>query len=328
MTTNNHDSVPRRATTAVQHPRAQHLAGRLLSWPRRERTADMTSPTVPHSTVPQPVHRRVLRQYHATTLAHARHATEELVRDGFNTGDVPYGYRARRVRVTPPNRRPRWRTRLTIEPVEASTVRMIFIWRGTDHLTLQQIQHRLTASRYPAPLNPDTGQPGVWTVPMIRAILRNPKYLGHQIWGRTHHGKPLPHSAWVWSAARAHPPLITTEEYAAANLALPAAHATHQPHERGTTPPRTGPVMDSNYYPDGLTIEIINELQRQVDDELRQQGYPVSPESPTPSHEAPAPTRAARRRRTRHRTADASGRNRPAHDSHAPAGVERRERAA
>jgi hypothetical protein len=86
--------------------------------------------------------------------------------------------------------------------------------------------------------------------------------------------------------------------------------------------------MDSNYYPDGLTLEIINQLQRQVDDELRQQGYPVPPEPPTPSHESPAPTRTARRRKTRRRTADASGHSRPAPSGRSPTGVERRERAA
>jgi hypothetical protein len=86
--------------------------------------------------------------------------------------------------------------------------------------------------------------------------------------------------------------------------------------------------MDSNYYPDGLTLEIINELQRQVDDELRQQGYPVPPESQTPSHESAAPTRAARRRRTPRRIADASGRGRPAPGGHSPAEVGQRERAA
>jgi hypothetical protein len=237
MSTNNHDSVPRRAATAGQYSRAQRLAVRLLPWPRRGRTADTTSPTVPDSTVPWPIRQRALREYHTDNLAQARHAAEELVRAGFNTGDVPYGYRAHRVRVTPPNHRPRWRTRLTIEPVEASTVRMIFIWRGTDHLTIREIQRRLAASRYPTPLDPDTGQPAVWTVPMVRAILRNPKYLGHQIWGRTHHGKPVPRTAWVWSHAWAHPPLITTEEYAAAH-----------PHSPPLTPP-TNPTDAGQHHP-------------------------------------------------------------------------------
>lgn len=163
------------------------------------------------------VRQDVLREYHAANLAAARAASEEMVRAGFNTGDVPYGYRAHRVRVTPAGRRLRWRTRLAIEPVEASTVRMIFLWRGGDRLPLTEIRRRLTMSRYPAPLDPDTGQPGVWTLAIVRAILRNPKYLGRQVWGRTHHGKRAPRTAWVWSAVWVHPPLITAEEFAAAN---------------------------------------------------------------------------------------------------------------
>jgi hypothetical protein len=86
--------------------------------------------------------------------------------------------------------------------------------------------------------------------------------------------------------------------------------------------------MASNYYPDGLALEIINELQRQVDDELRQQGYPVPPQSPTPSNESAAPTSTPRRRRTPHRTTDACGRTFPAPRSHSPAEAEQRERAA
>jgi len=163
------------------------------------------------------VRQRVLRDYHAINLATARTGSEELVRAGFNTGDVPYGYRARRIRVTPAGRRSRWRTRLLIEPVEASTVRMIFAWRGEDRLSTTEIRRRLTASRYPAPLDPDTGRTGVWTVAVIRAILRNPKYLGRQVWGRTHHGKQVPRSEWIWSEVWVHPPIVTPAEFAAAN---------------------------------------------------------------------------------------------------------------
>lgn len=35
--------------------------------------------------------------------------------------------------------------------------------------------------------------------------------------------------------------------------------------------------MATNHYPDGLTIEAITALQREVDDELRREGYPVPP---------------------------------------------------
>jgi hypothetical protein len=165
---------------------------------------------------------RVLRDYHASNLATARTGSEDLVRAGFNTGDVPYGYRAECIRVTPVGRRPRWRTRLLIEPAEASAVRMIFAWRGEDRLSTTEIRHRLAGSGYPAPLDPDTGQTGVWTVAVIRSILRNPKYLGRQVWGRTHHGKRVPRSEWIWSEVWVHPPVITPAEFATANPRFPS----------------------------------------------------------------------------------------------------------
>jgi hypothetical protein len=167
--------------------------------------------------VPWQLRERVLRDYHAANLIRARRSAEELVRAGFNTGAVPFGYRAQRVRVSPPGRRPRWRTRLVIDPVEAAAVKMIFMWRVTERASSAEIRRRLTAARYPAPLDPETGQPGAWTRAAVRAILRNPKYTGHQVWGRRHHGRRAPRTQWVWSATWAHPPLITPEEFAAAN---------------------------------------------------------------------------------------------------------------
>ena len=206
------DHIPRWAATACRQTFGQRLTAmgaRLFG--------SATEPDSGEATPSWPVRQHVLRDYHAANLAAARTVSEELVRAGFNTGDVPYGYRARRVRVTPAGRRARWRTRLLIEPVEASTVRMIFVWRGEDRLSTTEIRRRLAASRYPAPLDPETGEPGVWTVAIVRAILGNPKYLGRQVWGRTHHGKPTPRADWVWSKAWVHPPLVTAEEFAAAD---------------------------------------------------------------------------------------------------------------
>ena len=218
--------IPRWAATAGRDSLLTCLAANCARLFRVTRRSRARSGTDPNSGWPQPswkIRQHVLRDYHAANLATARAVSEELVRAGFNTGDVPYGYRAHRVRVQPPRRRPRWRTRLGIEPVEASTVRMIFLWRGEDRLPLWEIRRRLTVSRYPAPLDPNTGQPGVWTQAIVRAILRNPKYLGRQVWGRTHHGKPVPDAKWVWSNAWAHPPLITVEEFTAVQ-ASPAHH--------------------------------------------------------------------------------------------------------
>jgi hypothetical protein len=121
--------VQRRAATADQHTfRAPRWASRLFC--SRRRTTDDNGPEVIASGVPWSVRDRVLREYHATTVAEARRGSEAMVRAGFNTGAVPYGYRARRVRIAPAGRRPRWRTRLVIEPAEAATVKMIFAWRA------------------------------------------------------------------------------------------------------------------------------------------------------------------------------------------------------
>ncbi|MBE1468196.1 hypothetical protein [Kibdelosporangium phytohabitans] len=111
----------------------------------------VTEPETGKATPSRRVRQHVLRDYHAANLAAARTASEELVRAGFNTGDVPYGYRAQRIRITPAGRRPRWRTRLLIEPVEASTVRMIFLWRGEDRLSTREIRHRVPLPRAVAP---------------------------------------------------------------------------------------------------------------------------------------------------------------------------------
>jgi hypothetical protein len=182
MTTNtNQNGFPGWAATAGRRSLAQRIAAhgaRLFGSSKQQSTVGKGSSANESSDVPWTIRRRVLSEYHAATLAQARRGSEELVRAGFNTGDVPYGYRAQRVQVTPAGRRARWRTRLVIEPVEAATVRMIFAWRGEDRLPTKEIRRRLAVSRYPAPLNPETGQPGMWTVVIVRAILRNPKYLG------------------------------------------------------------------------------------------------------------------------------------------------------
>lgn len=138
--------------------------------------------------MPWSVRQRVLREYHAGNLAQARRTSEEMVRAGFNTGAVPYGYRTQRVRVAPAGRRPRWRTRLVIEPVEAE-----------DGLAITAIRQRLVVARYLAPLDPETEQPGVWTRAVIRAILRKPKYTGRQVWaaattGGTHRQRRSGHT--------------------------------------------------------------------------------------------------------------------------------------
>src|SRR5262249_46353778 len=126
-------TTPRDDTTDRPARRFRRAVTRPLRTFRRtadDHHAGQAAPPV----IPADIRAQVLRDYHATNLAHARHAAEELVRAGCNTGTVPYGYRPRPVRIAPTGGRPRWRHRLVIEPVEAATVKMIFTWRGQDRL--------------------------------------------------------------------------------------------------------------------------------------------------------------------------------------------------
>lgn len=170
-----------------------------------------TSPTGRLTTLAAPAPR-------SHSLSSPAQGAAAWVRAGWNTGGVPYGYRARRVLVTPAHGRPRWRSHLIIEPVEAATVALIFTWRAADHLTTSEIARRLNAARYPRPLDPATGQPRPWTPRLIRTIITNPKYLGRQAWGRTHHGRPVPAQDWTWSTPNPHLTLVTAETFAAAQL--------------------------------------------------------------------------------------------------------------
>jgi Recombinase len=221
MTTNsNPDGVPRWAATAGRRSLAQRLAAhgaRLFCPSKRPPTDRDSGPTTDSGDVPWALRQRVLREYHTVTLAQARRGSEELVRAGFNTGAVPYGYRPRRVRISPAGRRPRWRTRLVIEPAEAIAVKLIFRWHVEAELDTGAIRRRLIEAHCPAPRDPETRLEGVWTRAAVRAILRNPKYTGHQVWGRLHHGRRVPRAQWVWSQEWVHPPLITVAEFTAAN---------------------------------------------------------------------------------------------------------------
>lgn len=170
--------------------------------------------TSPDSCLPSPV----LRDYHATTLAAARRSAEELVRAGWHTGPVPYGYLPACVRISPHGRRPRHRTRLIVNRIEALVVQLIFLWRvylefDIDAIT-RGLLHRPRSS--PGPVDPETGLPRAWTPALVRAVL-NPKYTGRQVWGRHHHGRRIPRAQWFWPETWVHPPLITVAEFTAAN---------------------------------------------------------------------------------------------------------------
>ena len=78
------------------------------------------------------------------------------------------------------------------------------------------IAARLNAdpARYPAP----TGKG--WTTQTVYAILGNPKYTGHMVYGRirTRNGRrvTVPQSEWLWSPEPVHPAIVDRDTWAAA----------------------------------------------------------------------------------------------------------------
>ena len=104
---------------------------------------------------------------------------------GWNIGPAPYGYQADKVTHPVPYKaaQGRTKTRLALDPGRAPVVAQIFAWRTEDKLGMTTITGRLNAdpAAYPPP-----GEAG-WSVNSVRAILGNPKYTGHMVFGRRRH---------------------------------------------------------------------------------------------------------------------------------------------
>jgi DNA invertase Pin-like site-specific DNA recombinase len=147
--------------------------------------------------------------------------------DGWNIGPAPYGYRADRIAHPVPAKasQGRTKTRLAPDPQRAPVVEQIFTWRVVHKLGMPTIAARLNAdpARYPAPAGSG------WTAQSVFAILRNPKYSGHMVYGRirTRNGRrvTVPDSEWLWSPEPVHPAIIDRATWHAAQ-AIGAEHAT------------------------------------------------------------------------------------------------------
>jgi hypothetical protein len=121
--------------------------------------------------------------------------------DGWNIGPAPYGYLADRIPHPVPAKasQGRTKTRLSLDPARAPVVAQIFTWRVVHKLGMPTIAARLNAdpARYPAP----TGKG--WTTQTVYAVLGNPKYTGHMVYGRIRkrNGRrvTVPQAEWLWS---------------------------------------------------------------------------------------------------------------------------------
>jgi hypothetical protein len=162
---------------------------------------------------------------------------------GYNIGAPPYGY----VAVGIPHQNPlkasmgKTKMKLALDHDKARAVAAIFTWRVDDKLGAYTIATRLAADpgRYPPP-------PGGWAESAVYAILRNPKYTGHQVFGRTRtipantpSGKkrvPVPETDWLWSLEETHPAIITRALWNASRLAGTEHSTSRDGHDLNTNP--------------------------------------------------------------------------------------------
>jgi site-specific DNA recombinase len=148
--------------------------------------------------------------------------------DGWNIGPAPYGYTPVRTPHPAPAKasQGRSKTRLALDPERAPVIAQIFTWRVIGKLGMPTIAARLNADpvRYPPP-RPGKG----WTTQSVFAILRNPKYTGHMVYGRQRtrngHRVTMPQDQWLWSPQPAHPPIIDRDTWQEAQQ-IGAARAT------------------------------------------------------------------------------------------------------
>ncbi|MFJ4790051.1 recombinase family protein [Streptomyces sp. NPDC088794] len=140
------------------------------------------------------------------------------VREGWNIGKPPYGYRAKHYRHPNPMKAERGATKSRLEPdgIRAETVTQIAHWRYYERLSYAAIVDRLNTEpeKYPPPIPPGGAAKarGAWSKSSVCEVLRAPKYTGYQVFNRRArrsrsgaHNDPV---MWVWSSEPVHEPLI------------------------------------------------------------------------------------------------------------------------
>jgi site-specific DNA recombinase len=157
---------------------------------------------------------------------------------GHNTGPAPYGYLEQRTTHPNPMKASMGatRARLVPDPERGPWVTRMFEWRVYEKLSVPSIVRRLDETGAPAP---DPAWP--WSYQTVYNILRNPKYTGKIVIGRTRGtGTPgkrkvraVPREHWTWAAdGNEHPALIPMELWEAAQTAG-RDHGNVRDHQAG-----------------------------------------------------------------------------------------------
>ncbi len=139
------------------------------------------------------------------------------VREGWNIGKPPHGYRAKTFRHPNPTKAAKGLTKSRLEPdgAHGETVTQIALWRYHESVGYDTIADRLNADlvKYPPPVPPGRSRArGAWSKTSVYEILRNPKYTGYQVFNRratrSRSGQVNDPAKWVWSPEPTHEPLI------------------------------------------------------------------------------------------------------------------------
>jgi len=180
------------------------------------------------------------------------------VREGWNIGKPPYGYRAKTYRHPNPMKAAKGQTKTRLEPDGAcgETVTQIALWRYHEQLGYDTIADRLNANptQYPPPEPPGKERArGAWSKTTVYDILKNPKYTGYQVFNRrasrSRRGKVNDPVKWVWSPEPAHEPLIPKWMYDE----LAARRAVKRGSRDGNQP-NTHPMTQRTYVLRGMVF--------------------------------------------------------------------------
>ncbi|GDY33904.1 recombinase family protein [Gandjariella thermophila] len=167
------------------------------------------------------------------------------VREGWNIGKPPYGYRAKVYRHPNPTKAARGHTKTRLEPdgVRAETVAQIAQWRYHEQLGYDTIAERLNADpvKYPPPEPPGRVRArGAWGKTSVYEVLTNPKYTGYQVFNRrasrSRRGKVNDPVKWVWSADPTHEPLIPKWMFDELNARRQARRGSRDGNAKNTHP--------------------------------------------------------------------------------------------
>lgn len=167
------------------------------------------------------------------------------VREGYNIGKPPYGYKAKVIPHPNPVKAVKGLTKSRLEKdgIRGETVTQIAHWRYYEELGYDTIADRLNAdlTLYPPP-EPPGGKRArkAWGKTSVYEILCNPKYTGYQVFNRrasrSKRGKVNDPVKWVWSPAPTHEPLIPKWMYDELNARRQARRGSRADNEPNVHP--------------------------------------------------------------------------------------------